>query len=244
MTAPRNRQILLASRPTGEPTPDDFRLVESEVPEPGPGQMLLRTIYLSLDPYMRGRMNAGASYAKPVEVGEVMEGRAVCEVVKAKLPQYEAGDIVLAGTGWQEFSLSDGRGAQKIDPSLGPISYALGVLGMPGLTAYTGLLNIGQPKPGETLVVAGASGAVGSVVGQIAKIKGCRAIGIAGGEQKCRFVEEELGFDACLDHRLPDLPERLKAACPSGIDIYYENVGGAVFEAVLPLLNDFARIPV
>ena len=244
MTAEKNRQIILASRPSGEPTPDNFRLVETEVPEPGPCQMVLRTIYLSLDPYMRGRMNAGASYAKPVEVGDVMEGRSVCEVVKSGVPQYKQSDIVLAGTGWQEFSLSDGNAVQKIDPSLGPISYALGVLGMPGLTAYTGLLNIGKPQSGETLVVAAASGAVGSVVGQIAKIKGCRTIGIAGGERKCRYVREELGFDACLDHHQPDLAERLKAACRSGIDIYFESVGGPVFDAVLPLLNNFARIPV
>ena len=244
MTAEKNRQILLASRPRGEPTPDNFKLVETDVPEPGPGQMLLHTVYLSLDPYMRGRMDAGASYVPPVEVGEVMEGGAVCEVVTSNLPRYKAGDIVVAGTGWQEYALSDGEGVQAVDPALGPISYALGVLGMPGLTAYTGLLNIGKPQPGETLVVAAASGAVGSVVGQIAKIKGCRVIGIAGGEQKCRFVQEELGFDACLDHRQPDLAERLKAACPNGIDIYFENVGGAVFDAVLPLLNNFARIPV
>jgi NADPH-dependent curcumin reductase CurA len=244
MTAARNRQILLASRPRGEPTPDNFRLVETDVPDPGPGQILLRAIYLSLDPYMRGRMDAGPSYAKPVEVGEVMEGSAVCEVVKSNLPQFRPGDIAVARTGWQEYILSDGKGVQKIDPALRPISYALGVLGMPGLTAYTGLLNIGKPQPGETLVVAAASGAVGSVVGQIAKIKGCRAVGIAGGERKCRYVTEELGFDACLDHHQPDLAERLKAACPSGIDIYFENVGGAVFDAVLPLLNNFARIPV
>jgi NADPH-dependent curcumin reductase CurA len=244
MTAGKNRQILLASRPRGEPTPDNFELIETDAPEPGPGQMLLRTIYLSLDPYMRGRMNAGPSYAKPVEVGEVMEGRAVCEAVKSNLPQHKLGDLVVAGTGWQEYALSDGNGVQKIDPTLHPISYALGVLGMPGLTAYTGLLNIGKPQPGETLVVAAASGAVGSVVGQIAKLKGCRAIGIAGGERKCHYVKEELGFDACLDHHQPDLAERLKAACQIGIDIYFENVGGAVFEAVLPVLNNFARIPV
>jgi NADPH-dependent curcumin reductase CurA len=244
MTVEKNRQILLASRPRGEPSPDNFKLVETAVPEAGPGQMLLHTIYLSLDPYMRGRMNAGASYAQPVEVGEVMEGSAVCAVVKSNLPHYMAGDIVVAGTGWQEYSLSDGEGVQKVDAALGPISYALGVLGMPGLTAYSGLLNVGKPQPGETLVVAAASGAVGSVVGQIAKVKGCRVIGIAGGEQKCRFVQEELGFDGCLDHRQPNLAERLQAACPSGIDIYFENVGGAVFDAVLPLLNNFARIPV
>jgi NADPH-dependent curcumin reductase CurA len=244
MTATKNRQILLAARPRGEPAPDDFRLVEAEIPEPGPGQMLLRTIYLSLDPYMRGRMNAGPSYATPVEVGEVMEGGTVCAVVKSNLPLFKPGDIVLARAGWQEYARSDGQGVRKVDPAPGPISSALGVLGMPGLTAYAGLLNIGKPQPGETLVVAAASGAVGSVVGQIARIKGCRAVGIAGGERKCRYVQEELGFDACLDHRQPDLAERLKAACPKGIDIYFENVGGAVFDAVLPLLNNFARIPV
>jgi NADPH-dependent curcumin reductase len=244
MTAEKNRQILLASRPRGEPGPDNFKLVETAVPEAGPGQMLLHTVYLSLDPYMRGRMNAGPSYAPPVEVGEVMEGGAVCAVVKSNLPGYKAGDLVVAGTGWQEYSLSDGKGVQMVDPALGPISYALGVLGMPGLTAYAGLLNIGKPQPGETLVVAAASGAVGSVVGQIAKVKGCRVIGIAGGQQKCRFVQEELGFDDCVDHRQPNLAERLQAACPNGIDIYFENVGGAVFDAVLPLLNKFARIPV
>jgi len=244
MTAEKNRQILLASRPRGEPSPDNFKLVETAVPEAGPGQMLLHTVYLSLDPYMRGRMDAGASYAQPFEVGKVMGGSAVCAVVKSNLSRYKAGDIVVAGTGWQEYSLSDGEGVQKVDPALGPISYALGVLGMPGLTAYTGLLNIGKPQPGETLVVAAASGAVGSVVGQIAKVKGCRVVGIAGGEQKCLFVKDELGFDGCLDHRQPDLAERLQAACPNGIDIYFENVGGAVFDAVLPLLNNFARIPV
>ena len=244
MTVEKNRQILLASRPRGEPSPDNFKLVETAVPEVGPGQMLLHAVYLSLDPYMRGRMNAGPSYVEPVGVGEVMGGSAVCTIVTSNLPRYEAGDIVVAGTGWQEYSLSDGEGVQKVDAALGPISYALGVLGMPGLTAYTGLLNIGKPQPGETLVVAAASGAVGSVVGQIAKVKGCRVIGIAGGEQKCRFVREELGFDGCLDHRQPNLAERLQAACANGIDIYFENVGGAVFDAVLPLLNNFARIPV
>jgi NADPH-dependent curcumin reductase CurA len=244
MTANKNCQILLAARPRGEPTPDDFRLVETEVPESGPGQMLLHTIYLSLDPYMRGRMNAGPSYAAPVEIGAVMEGGTVCAVATSNLPQFRPGDIVLARTGWQEYALSDGREVQKIDPALGPISYALGVLGMPGMTGYTGLLNIGKPQPGETLVVAAASGAVGSVVGQIARIKGCRVVGIAGGERKCRHVQEELGFDACLDHRQPDLAGRLKAACPRGIDVYFENVGGPVFDAVLPLLNDFARVPI
>src|SRR5262245_33298072 len=240
----KNRQVLLASRPTGEPTPENFRLVETDAPRPGPGQMLLRTLYLSLDPYMRGRMNAGPSYAKPVEVGEVMEGRAVAEVAESNLPGYKTGDVVFAPTGWQEYALSEGKEARKLDPSLGPASYALGVLGMPGLTAYAGLLTVGQPMPGETVVVAASSGAVGSLVGQIAKIKGSRAVGIAGGEKKCRYVKDELGFDACLDHRDPALPERLKEACPAGIDVYFENVGGKVFDAVLPLLNTFARVPV
>src|SRR3954469_4636573 len=236
MPAARNRRVLLKSRPAGEPSEDNFELAEAEVPEPGPGQMLLRSIYLSLDPYMRGRMNAGKSYAPPVEVGQVMEGRAVVEVMESNLSGYQRGDVVFAPMGWQEFANTDGQGVRKLDPALRPLSYALGILGMPGMTAYTGLLNIGQPKPGETLVVAAASGAVGSVVGQIGKLNGCRVVGIAGGPEKCRYVEEELGFDACLDHRLPDLPDRLKAACPDGIDVYLENVGGAVFDAVLPLL--------
>jgi NADPH-dependent curcumin reductase CurA len=181
MSADKNRQVVLASRPNGEPRPENFKMVETAVPEPGPGQMRLRTIYLSLDPYMRGRMSDAPSYARPVEVGEVMEGAAICTVVKSHLAPYGTGDIVVANTGWQEYALSDGKGVRKLDPSLRPISYALGVLGMPGFTAYTGLLNIGKPQPGETLVVAAASGAVGSLVGQIAKMKGCRVIGIAGG---------------------------------------------------------------
>ena len=240
----KNRQILLASRPSGEPSQENFKLAETEIPKPGPGQMLLRTIYLSLDPYMRGRMNAGPSYAPRVEIGEVMVGQAVCEAMASNLPSFHAGDIVLAAPGWQEYSLANGEGVRKIDRSLGPISYALGVLGMPGLTAYAGLLNIGKPQPGETIVVAAASGAVGSVVGQLGKILGCRVVGIAGGQQKCSFVKEELGFDSCLDHRQPDLGDNLKAACPKGIDIYFENVGGPVLDAVLPLFNNFARIPV
>jgi NADPH-dependent curcumin reductase len=239
-----NRQILLASRPDGEPTLDNFELVETTLPSPDPGQVLLRSLYLSLDPYMRGRMSAQKSYASPVEVGGVMGGQAVAEIVESNHPDHRVGEIVLAPVGWQEYMLSDGDGFQEVDPALGPISYALGVLGMPGLTAYTGLLNIGQPKPGETLVVAAASGAVGSVVGQLGKLKGCRVIGIAGGAEKCRYVKEELGFDDCLDHREPNLADRLKAACPEGIDIYFENVGGDVFSAVLPLLRNFARIPV
>jgi len=238
------RRILLAARPTGEPKESDFRIEDMAVPAVGPGQMLLRTLWLSLDPYMRGRMSDAPSYAKPVEIGGVMEGRTVSEVVSSSRDGFAPGDIVLSPHGWQTHAVSDGKGLRKIDPKLAPISTALGVLGMPGMTAYTGLSEIGRPQVGETLVVSAASGAVGSVVGQIAKIKGARAVGIAGGPDKCRYVVDELGFDACVDHRAPDVSARLKAVCPSGIDVYFENVGGAVFEAVFPLLNNFARIPV
>ena len=241
----KNLQILLASRPSGEPTLENFDTRETDIPTSQSGRMLLRAIYLSLDPYMRGRMNAGKSYAKPVEIGTVMEGRTIAEVVSSDLDGFKAGDIVLNPEhGWQNFASSDGKGIHKIAPSVIPASYALGVLGMPGLTAYTGLGNIGCPQAGETLVVAAASGAVGSVVGQIGRIRNCHVVGIAGGEAKCDYVKRELGFDECLDRREPNLADRLQAACPKGIDVYFENVGGQVFEAVLPLLNDFARIPV
>ena len=239
-----NRQILLKSRPEGAPGLDNFELVERPVPEPGEGEVLMRTLYLSLDPYMRGRMSAAKSYAKPAAVGEPMVGGTVGEIVASRNPKFSVGDIVLGYGGWQEYALSSGTALRKLDPAAAPISTALGVLGMPGMTAYVGLLEIGQPKPGETVVVAAASGAVGSVVGQIAKIKGCRAVGIAGGADKCRFVTGELGFDACVDHRAPDFARALEAACPKGIDVYFENVGGAVQQTVWPLLNDFARIPV
>ena len=241
----KNLQILLASRPNGEPRLKNFDMRESEIPASQPGRMLLRAIYLSLDPYMRGRMNAGKSYAPPVEIGEIMEGRTIAEVVWSDLAAYKAGDIVFNPShGWQIYALSDGKGIQKVDPSVSPPSYALGILGMPGLTAYTGLENIGRPQAGETLVVAAASGAVGSVVGQIGRIRNCRVVGIAGGAAKCDYVKGELGFDECLDRREPNLAERLRAVCPRGIDVYFENVGGQVFEAVMPLLNNFARIPV
>ena len=238
------RRIVLASRPVGEPKPSDFRLEEFAAPQPGPGEILLRTKFLSLDPYMRGRMSDAPSYAKPVGIGEVMEGGTVNEVVASNNDKYAVGDIVLGHTGWQTHAVSKGAGLRKLDPSVAPVSTALGVLGMPGMTAYAGLLEIGQPKEGETVVVAAASGAVGSVVGQIAKIKGARAFGIAGGKDKCDYVKKELGFDDCLDHRDPDLAAKLKEACPKGIDVYFENVGGKVFEAVFPLLNAFARVPV
>ena len=238
------RRIVLASRPVGEPKPSDFRLEEYPPPQPGPGEVLLRTKWLSLDPYMRGRMSDAPSYAKPVGIGEVMEGGTVSEVVASNNDRFAPGDSVLGHTGWQTHALSNGAGLRKLDPKLAPVSTALGVLGMPGMTAYAGLLEIGKPQPGETVAVAAASGAVGSVVGQIGKIKGARAIGIAGGPDKCRYVKDDLGFDDCLDHRAPDFAARLKAACQKGIDVYFENVGGAVFDAVLPLLNPFARIPV
>ncbi len=239
-----NRQIILKSRPEGAPSLDNFQLREAPVPEPGDGEVLMRTLYLSLDPYMRGRMSAAKSYAKPAEIGQAMVGGTVAEIVASRNPKYAVGDIVLGYGGWQEYALSNGAGLRKLDPAMAPVSTALGVLGMPGMTAYVGLLKIGQPKPGETIVVAAASGAVGSVVGQIGKIKGCKAVGIAGGAEKCRFVIEELGFDACVDHRTPDFAKQIEAACPDGIDVYFENVGGAVQQTVWPLLNDFARIPV
>jgi hypothetical protein len=238
------QRIVLASRPVGEPRLDNFRLEETPVPTPGPGQLLMRTIWLSLDPYMRGRMSDAASYAAPVQINDVMEGGTVGEVVASNVDGFKAGDIVLGRGGWQTHALSDGKGLRKIDAKAAPLSTALGVLGMPGMTAYTGLLDIGQPKPGETVVVAAASGAVGSAVGQIAKIKGARAIGIAGGTDKCRYVKDVLGFDDCIDHRSRSMAEDLKKACSKGIDVYFENVGGPVFEAVLPLLNMFARVPV
>lgn len=244
MTQSTYRRIVLAARPEGEPTPDHFRLETAPVPEPGPGQVLIRIIWLSLDPYMRGRMSAAKSYAKPVEIGDVMEGGTVGEVVASNHPDYAPGDFVLSHSGWQEYAIADGHSVRKLDPNLAPLSTALGVLGMPGMTAYTGLLNIGQPKPGETVVVAAAAGPVGSAVGQIAKIKGCHVVGIAGGAQKCAYLLNELGFDAAIDHHAPDMPERLAEACPNGIDVYFENVGGEVWNAVFPLLNDFARIPV
>ena len=239
-----HRRIVLASRPVGAPTPDDFRLEESALSSPAPGQLLLRTLYLSLDPYMRGRMSDAPSYAAPVALGEVMVGGTVSRVEDSQHPDFKAGDLVLGQSGWQSHALSDGSGLNKLDPAMTQPSLALGVLGMPGFTAYMGLLNIGQPKAGETVVVGAASGAVGSVVGQIAKLKGCRVVGVAGGADKCRYVIDELGFDACIDHRSADFAQQLAAACAKGIDVYFESVGGAVFDAVLPLLNTKARIPV
>ncbi|BCL74861.1 NADP-dependent oxidoreductase [Jeongeupia sp. HS-3] len=239
-----NQRIVLASRPKGAPTPDDFRLETETLPAPGAGELLLKTLYLSLDPYMRGRMSDAPSYAPPLEIGETMVGGTVCRVEQSHHADFKPGDLVLAFTGWQAYAISNGEGLTKLDPALTQPSLALGVLGMPGFTAYMGLLDIGNPQPGETVVVAAASGAVGSVVGQVAKLKGARVIGIAGGAAKCRYVVDELGFDACVDHRSPSFAADLAAACGNGIDVYYENVGGAVFDAVLPLLNARARVPV
>ncbi|AXI60772.1 NADP-dependent oxidoreductase [Pseudomonas kribbensis] len=238
-----NQRFVLASRPVGAPTPENFRLEREALPDLEDGQLLLKTLYLSLDPYMRGRMSDAPSYAAPVQIGEVMTGGAVSRVEQSRHPKFQVGDLVVGATGWQSHSLSDGRNIIPIPSGLPSPSMALGVLGMPGMTAYMGLMDIGQPKAGETLVVAAASGAVGSVVGQVAKIKGLRAVGVAGGAEKCKYVVEELGFDACIDHKAPDFAEQLAKACPKGIDIYYENVGGHVFDAVVPLLNPKARIP-
>jgi NADPH-dependent curcumin reductase CurA len=239
-----NRRFILARRPQGEPTLDDFRLEKHPVPAAGPEQLLLRTRYLSLDPYMRGRMNDVPSYVPPVKLGEVMTGQTVSVVEASNVEGFQAGDLVTAVAGWQDYAVLDARHVVKIDPSIPRLSYALGVLGMPGLTAYVGLLDIGTPRPGETVVVGAATGAVGSVVGQIAKIKGCRVVGVAGGAQKCEYAVGTLGFDACLDHRDPGLREALAAACPAGIDVYFENVGGDTLAAVVPLLNIGARMPV
>ena len=244
MSQQMNRQIVLASRPSGKPESANFRLDETAIPVPEDGQVLCKTIYLSLDPYMRGRMNAGKSYAPPVEIDEVMGAGTVGQVIESNNSKFNAGDFVFGYGGWQEFWVQNGTELKKVDPQLAPISTATGVLGMPGVTAYTGLLNIGKPKKGETVVVAAASGAVGSVVGQIARLKGARAVGIAGSAEKCKYVTEELGFDACVNHNSPEFAEALKVACADGIDVYFENVGGKVFETVSPLFNDFARIPV
>jgi NADPH-dependent curcumin reductase CurA len=237
-------QIRMAARPVGEPDDSCFETVTVALPDLAEGQVLLRTIHLSLDPYMRGRMSAAKSYATPMEVGDVMVGGTVCEVVESRDAGLERGDVVLAYTGWQTYAVADGRGLRRLDPEAAPITTALGVLGMPGFTAYAGLLEIGRPKAGETVVVAAATGPVGSAVGQIAKIKGARAVGVAGGPEKCRALLDEFGFDAAVDHRSPDFRAELERATPDGIDVYFENVGGAVADAVFRRLNTYARVPV
>jgi NADPH-dependent curcumin reductase CurA len=240
----KNRQVLLASRPQGEVTESNFRIVDTSAGEPGDGEVLVKNEWLSLDPYMRGRMNDVKSYVPPVAIGEVMVGQTAGEVVASKHPRFREGDKVLASCGWQLYGVVKGEELQPIDTRRAPASCYLGVLGMPGITAWFGLLDIGAPKAGETVVVSAASGAVGSVVGQLAKIHGCRAVGIAGGKAKCGYVVGELGFDACVDHRGGALAADLRAACPNGVDVDFENVGGAVLDTLLGLMNRHSRIVV
>jgi NADPH-dependent curcumin reductase CurA len=241
---PVNKQITLAARPSGMPKPSDFKLVESPVPEPGPGEFVVRMLYVSVDPYMRGRMNDVKSYAPPAQIGEVMGAGAVGKVIASQNPQFQVGDVVEGFFGWQEYASSDGKGVRKIDPTVAPVSTALGVLGMPGLTAYFGLLDIGKPRAGETVVVSGAAGAVGSLVGQIAKIQGCRVVGIAGSDQKVAWLRDELGFDAFNYKTATNFTAKLAELCPKGVDVYFDNVGGAITDAVFPLINTGARIVV
>jgi len=244
MTAPTaNRQVRLKSRPTGAPTPDVFEITEAPLPHVGDGDVLRRTIYLSLDPYMRGRMSDAPSYATPVAVGDVMVGHTVSQIVASRNPRFAEGDLVAGYDVWQTHAVSNGKDLRAIDGTRVPMTTALGVLGMPGMTAWYGLLEIGQPKSGETVVVSAASGAVGSVVGQLAKTRGCRVVGVAGSPEKCRYVVDDLGFDACVNYKEDDFPSRLAAACPAGVDVYFDNVGGDVLAAVLRILNRGARIP-
>ncbi len=244
MTPARSQQVVLAAVPDGDLRPADLRVEEVEVPEPGDRQILLETIYLSIDPYMRWWMRREKFYNEPIGIGQVIVGGTVSRVRQSRHPDWQEGDWVLAASGWRRFAVSDGSDLRRIDPNLAPPSTALGVLGMPGFTAYAGLRNIGQPKPGETVVVAAASGAVGSAVGQIARIQGARAVGITTGPDKLSYVRDGLGFDAVADHRAPDFAEQLAEACPRGIDVYFELVGGRTWNVVLPLLNTSARVPV
>ena len=238
------RQIRLVERPSAAPTAGTFELTESPMPVPAAGDVLCRTLWLSLDPYMRGRISGAKSYARGVEPGEVMVGECVGEVIDSRDPAFRPGDIIAGGGGWQSHWALPGESLRRIDPALAPVSTALGVLGMPGLTGWVGLMELAEPKPGETVVMGAATGAVGAVAGQLAKLEGCRVVGVAGGPDKCAYATAELGFDVCLDRHAPDLDARLQAACPNGIDIYIELVGGSVTAAVLPLLNLHARMPV
>ncbi|MFC4257947.1 NADP-dependent oxidoreductase [Marinobacter lacisalsi] len=239
-----NQRYILAERPTGMPDEDHLRLEEAPMPQAGEGQVLLKTRYLSLDPYMRGRMNDSASYATPIGIGEVMGGEAVSEVIESHHPDLSPGGLVKGRTGWQTHSVASPDELYRIDTELAPPSAWLGVIGMPGFTAYVGLREFGKPQAGETVVVSAASGAVGQVVGQIAKMKGCRVVGVAGADDKCQHVVDHYGFDVCVNYKDDDFESQLGAACPKGIDVYFENVGGKVFDAVMTLVNDFARIPV
>jgi len=241
MTA-MNRQVLLASRPQGPVTEGNFCIVDVPIGEPGAGEVLVKNEWLSLDPYMRGRMNDVKSYVPPVRIGEVMVGQTVGEVVASRDSRFAPGDKVLTPSGWQLYGIASADEMHKIEAGRAPVSYYLGVLGMPGMTAWFGLFDIGAPKPGETVAVSAASGAVGSVVGQLAKIHGCRVVGIAGGKAKCDYVVQELGFDACVDHKRGALQGDLRAACPNGVDVHFENVGGAVLDTMLGVMNRFSRI--
>ncbi|MBD2507751.1 NADP-dependent oxidoreductase [Nostoc muscorum FACHB-395] len=238
-----NKQIILTSRPVGEPRESDFALVETPTPEPGEGEILSRTIYLSLDPYMRGRISASESYAASVELNSAIVGGTVSQVIKSNYPQFQVGDFVLSNNGWQTYAVSKGETLRKLDPTQAPLSYSLGVLGMPGLTAYAALLDIGQPKEGETVVVSAASGAVGAVAGQIAKIKGARVVGIVGSDDKRDYIVKELGFDVGINRKTQELDSALKEAAPNGIDVYYDNTAGVILETVLQQINLGARIP-
>ena len=239
------RRIVLARRPVAMPQESDFRMEEASIPRPGDGEVLIRNIYLSLDPYMRGRMRDVKSYAPPQQLDEVMVGGTVGVIDSSNNGRFAVGEFVQGMLGWQEYGLSDGSGLRKLDPSLAPISTALGILGMPGMTAYFGMLDLGQPKEGETAVISGAAGAVGALVGQIAKIKGCRAVGIAGTDAKCRYIGDELGFDAAINYKTTgDLREAVATACPDGVDVYFDNVGGPITDAVLAHINFSARIPI
>ncbi len=238
----KNKQFVLASRPTGWVEPSNFKLVEGDIPKPGPGEVLVRNLWLSLDPYMRGRMNAVKSYTKYVEIGEVMVGGTVGEIVESANPKFKTGDHVVGSLGWQLYAASGTEGLMKVDPKLVPLSAYLGVCGMPGGTAWIGLLEHCAPKAGETVLVSAATGAVGSVVGQLARLQGCRAVGIAGGRKKCDYAVKELGFDACVDYKAGKLLDELRAACPDGVDCYFENVGGEVMDTAFRLLNPFSRV--
>jgi len=238
----QNKEIRFASRPAGMPSAETFQFVETDLPQPGDGEVLLRTLYISVDPYLRGRMRPGRSYVPPFEVGDVISSGAVAEVVESRAPQFQKGDVVTGMMGWRLFNVAKASELRKIDPQLAPVTTSLGVLGMPGLTAYFGLLDIGAPKEGETVVVSGAAGAVGTTVCQIAKLKGCRAVGIAGSDEKNRYLEQELGVDATINYKNGDVAQALKDACPKGVDVYFDNVGGEVSDAVMPLLNHGARL--
>jgi hypothetical protein len=240
----RNKQIVLAARPQGPVTPENFRVVEAPIPTPGPGEVLVKNEWLSLDPYMRGRMNEVKSYAPYVELGAVMVGQTVGEVIESKDASFKPGDKVLAPLGWQLYGVAPAREITRVDASGVPASYYLGILGMPGITAWFGLHEIGKPKAGETVVVSAATGAVGSVAGQLAKIEGCRVVGIAGGRDKCDYAVAELGYEACVDYKAGDLRDRLREACPKGIDVDFENAGGEILDTVLSLMNPFSRVVV